>query len=119
MCTLTRQQKANIRKRDGKYIKLTGKCSLCGNSAETSRHHLWYDKEKFCQEAIIEVCNKCDCKIHKRNENDNWVRELKAVRAIELIRNRKDPDNYLITVNNKLVGHAHQTINGMKLIITD
>ena len=120
MCELTRKQKHYIRKRDAKRIKLTGKCALCGNENETtSRHHLYYDVEKFRREAVIEVCNTCDDKIHQRNKNDSWLRELKAVRTIELIRDPSNMDEYIIMVDDQKVGNTHKTIDGIKLSIRD
>ena len=119
MCNLTREEKRCIRKRDAKRIKLTGKCSLCGEEAITSRHHLWYNKEKFTRESVIEVCDKCDTKIHNRNENDNFVRNLKSVRAITLIRNEEFTEQFDIFVDDQKVGCAHETINGIKLVIQD
>ena len=119
MCQLTRREKANIRKRDAKYIKLTGQCILCGNTDEpTSRHHLFYDKEKFNRAAVIEVCDTCDCKIHKRDDNDNWVAKLKGVRSIKLL-NSNEKDKYIINVEDKNVGYGYKTPNGIKLIIVD
>ena len=120
MCQLTRMQKHNIRKRDAKRIKLTGVCSLChAKDVKTSRHHLWYNADRFCKEAVIEVCDTCDCKIHKRDENDNWVRTLKSVRSIELVRNEEYTDRYDIIVEDQNVGCAHPTLTGLKLIIMD
>ena len=93
---------------------------MCGSDSEpTSRHHLYYDKEKFDRAAVIEVCDTCDRKIHKRDDNDNWVRELRAVRAIRLIRNGEYPDRYNIMVDDKKVGCAYSTLTGIKLVITD
>ena len=119
MCTLTREEKRCIRKRDAKRIKLTGVCSLCGKEAITSRHHLWYNKEQFIRESVIEVCNQCDIKIHGRDENDNFVRNLKSVRAIELIRNEEFTERFDIFVDDQKVGCAYETINGIKLVIQD
>ena len=120
MCDLSRQQKRDIRKRDAKRIKLTRTCSLCGKEdVETSRHHLWYNPNKYTPEAVIEVCDECDCKIHRRDENDNWVRELKAVRAMKLVRNEEYTDRYDIYVDDKRVGCAHETLEGIKLVIVD
>ena len=119
MCNLTREEKRCIRKRDAKRIKLTGFCSLCHKKAETSRHHLFYVKERFTPEAIIEVCSKCDNRIHKRDNNDNWVRTLKSVRAIELIRNEEFTDRYDIYVDEQKVGKGIATLNGIKLVIQD
>lgn len=123
MCDLTREQKGQIRKRDAKRIKLTGRCSLCRNTEEsTSRHHLWYNPNQFTREAVIEVCDTCDCKIHGRDDNDNWVRTLKSVRSIELKRN-KNTDKYItfydVIVEEKIVGCGHATIDGIKLVIID
>lgn len=119
MCDLTRKQKHAIRKRDAKRIKLTGVCKLCGKSAKTSRHHLWYNFESFCREAVIEVCDICDDKIHQRNKNDAWLQELKAVRTIELVRDPANESEYIIMVDDQEVGHTHQTISGIKLAIRD
>ena len=120
MCQLSREQKRQIRRRDAKRIKLTGVCSLCKSVSEpTSRHHLFYEREKFNRAAVIEVCDTCDCKIHKRDNNDNWVRTLKGVRSIELKRNEEYTDRYDIFVEDKHVGCAHQTLTGIKLIIVD
>ena len=120
MCQLNREEKRCIRKRDAKRIKLTGVCSLCSaKNVVTSRHHLWYNKEQFTPESILEVCNECDDKIHKRDNNDNWVRTLKSVRAIELIRNEENTDRYDIYVDNRRVGCAHETLDGIKLVIVD
>jgi hypothetical protein len=117
MCQLTRAEKHNIRKRDAKRIKLTGKCDLCGKDGEkTTRHHLWYS-QKFIRYNIIEVCDECDCKLHNRNENDNWVQTLKSVRSIQLMRNKEY--EYDIFVEKQKVGYARQTSNGIKLVITD
>ena len=124
MCQLTRLEKHDIRRRDAKKIKLTGKCDLCSKEGEqTTRHHLWYSK-KFVRHNVIEVCDECDCKLHGRDENDNWVRTLKSVRSIELIRNEEYTgsypfDQYDIIVEDKKVGCAHQTLTGIKLVITD
>ena len=118
MCNLTRNEKHQIRKRDAKRIPLTGVCSLCGKTAKTSRHHLWYS-QTFCREAVIEVCDCCDNKLHNRNENDNWVRELKAVRAIELVRNQNNSNEYKILVDGKCVGKGIVTFDGIKLSIVD
>jgi len=120
MCDLTREQKRQIRKRDSKRIKLIGNCSLCNaKNVVTSRHHLWYNPDQFTREAVIEVCGKCDCKIHGRNDNDNWVRTLKSVRSIELKRNEENTNKYDIFVEDQKVGCAHQTIEGIKLVIVD
>jgi len=119
MCQLSREEKRCIRKRDAKRIKLTGECSLCGKEAITSRHHLWYNKERFTREAVIEVCDRCDTKIHGRDENDNFVKELKAVRAIELVRNEEYTERFDIYVNERKVGCAHETLTGIKLVIQD
>ena len=118
MCGLSREEKRQIRKRDAKRIKLTGICSLCGKERETSRHHLFYDKEKFNHAVVLELCNECDCKVHKRDDNDNWVAKLKSVRCIELI-NSKIKGEYTIVVENKVVGCTKPTENGLQLIITD
>ena len=118
MCNLTRSEKRCIRKRDAKRIALIGVCSLCNEEARTTRHHLWYSTT-FCREAVIEVCDKCDDKLHDRNDNDNWVKELKAVRAIELARNENSPNEYNVLVDEKCVGKAITTLNGIKLIIVD
>lgn len=120
MCQLSRSEKRQIRKRDAKRIKLTGVCSLCGSDNEpTSRHHLFYDPIKFNRAAVIEVCDTCDNKLHDRNDNDNWVKELKSVRAIELVRSEDNPSEYNILVDEKCVGKAITTLNGIKLIIVD
>ena len=119
MCDLSRQEKHDIRRRDAKNIKLTGRCSLCKKEGEKSRrHHLWYSK-KFIRHNVIEVCDECDCKLHGRDENDNWVRTLKSVRSIELTRNEEYTDRYDIYVDDEKVGCAHQTLTGIKLVITD
>ena len=119
MCNLTRDQKRQIRKRDAKRIKLTGNCSLCHKHAKTSRHHLFYDKEKFNPAGILEVCLECDDKIHKRDDNDNWVAKLKSIRSIELIRDNNNSNEYIVTVDTKIVGKGTVTLNGIKLIIVD
>ena len=115
----TRKQKTAIRKRDAKKIKLTGVCSVCNKRARTSRHHLFYDIEKFNRGAIIEVCDECDTKIHQRDETDYWVKELKIVRTIELKRDIENKSEYIIMVNDKMVGRTHETIDGFRLSIVD
>ena len=116
----TRKQKTAIRKRDAKKIKLTGVCSRCGATDQpTSRHHLWYDTERFNRAAVIEVCDDCDTKIHQRDHNDEWVRELKAVRTIELKRDPTNPSEYIVMVDDQQVGHTYKTVEGLKLTITD
>ena len=119
MCQLSREEKRCIRKRDAKRIKLTGKCSLCGEETITSRHHIFYDPIKFNRAVVIEVCDTCHCKIHKRDQNDNWVAKLKSIRSIELVRNDENSEEYIVMVENKVVGKAQVTLNGIKLIIVD
>ena len=77
--------KAWIRKRDQKYINLTGICSICGaKDVETSRHHLWYSRE-FDRNAVIEVCDECDDKIHGREASESLGRTINAIRDLTII----------------------------------
>lgn len=77
--------KARIRKRDQRYIKLTGTCSVCGaKDVETSRHHLYYPRQ-FDPNAVIEVCDECDDKIHGREESESLGRTINAIRDLTII----------------------------------
>lgn len=77
--------KARIRKRDQHQIQLTGVCERCGaKGVPTSRHHLWYPQE-FDPCAVIEVCDKCDDKIHDREDAESLGRSINAVRSLTII----------------------------------
>ena len=118
MCNLSRKQKEIIRKRDAKRIKLTGVCKLCGVTAKTSRHHLFYNPDRHDPAAIIEVCDKCDRQIHDRDHNDDWQRELKAVRTV-MLQFTSEKGRYDVVVKDKVVGCAYTTNEGIKLKIHD
>lgn len=76
--------KARIRKRDQRYIKLIGVCSICGaNDVETSRHHLYYPR-KFDPNAVIEVCDECDDKIHDREDAEQLGRTINAIHNLTI-----------------------------------
>ena len=77
--------KARIRKRDQRNIPLTGVCEICGaNGVETTRHHLWYP-QKFDPNAVIEVCDECDDKIHDREDSEQIGRTINAIRDLTII----------------------------------
>lgn len=76
--------KARIRKRDQQKIPLTGMCVICGaGCAPTSRHHLWYPRE-FDPNAVIEVCDECDDKIHGREDAESLGRTINAIRDLTI-----------------------------------
>ncbi len=78
------KQKISIRKRDQKYIPLTGRCSCCGSHDEpTSRHHLWYPNH-FDHSAVIEVCDTCDNKIHNREDAEGLARSINAIHNLTI-----------------------------------
>ena len=78
-------EKRRIRKRDQRYIKLIGACSICGaNNVETSRHHLYYPR-KFDPNAVIEVCDTCDDKIHGREDAESLGRTINAIRELTIV----------------------------------
>jgi hypothetical protein len=77
--------KARIRKRDQRNIPLTGVCAVCGaKDVETSRHHLYYPR-KFDPNAVIEVCDECDDKIHDREDSESLGRTINAIRDLTII----------------------------------
>jgi hypothetical protein len=77
--------KARIRKRDQHNIALTGVCERCGaNGVDTSRHHLWYPRQ-FDPNAVIEVCDECDDKIHGREDAESLGRTINAVHNLTII----------------------------------
>lgn len=77
--------KARIRKRDQRNIPLTGVCAVCGaKDVETSRHHLYYP-QKFDPNAVIEVCDECDDKIHGREDSEQIGRTINAIRDLTII----------------------------------
>ncbi len=77
-------EKARIRKRDQRHIPLSGVCEQCGaTDVPTSRHHLWYPK-KFDPSAIIEVCDRCDDKIHGREDAESLGRIINAIRDLTI-----------------------------------
>ena len=76
--------KARIRKRDQRNIQLTGVCERCGaNGVDTSRHHLWYPRE-FDPNAVIEVCDECDDKIHDREDAEQLGRTINAIHNLTI-----------------------------------
>ena len=76
--------KARIRKRDHR-IPLTGVCERCGaTGVNTTRHHLWYTQE-FDPNAVIEVCDECDDKIHGREDAESLGRTINAIRDLTII----------------------------------
>ena len=77
-------EKRRIRKRDQRHIRLTGVCVVCGaKDVETSRHHLWYDRT-FDRNAVIEVCDQCDEKIHDREDMEKLGRAINAIRNVTI-----------------------------------
>ncbi len=75
-------EKTTIRHRDQKKIRLTGVCERCGaTDAPTSRHHLWYPR-KFDPNAVIEVCDDCDDKIHGREDAEHLGRAINAIQNL-------------------------------------
>lgn len=77
-------EKNRIRKRDRQIILLTGTCVICGaTGVDTSRHHLWYPRE-FDPDAVIEVCDKCDDKIHDREDAETLGRTINAIRDLTI-----------------------------------
>lgn len=82
--TPTPKEKVMIRKRDQKYIPLTGRCHLCGSLDEpTSRHHLWYPNS-YDRHAVIEVCDTCDNKIHDREDSESLARSINAIHNLTI-----------------------------------
>ena len=77
-------EKRRIRKRDQSRIKLTGVCELCEARTGTSRHHLWYSKE-FDRNAVIEVCDTCDYKIHDREDLEFLGRAINAISNLTIV----------------------------------
>lgn len=78
-------EKRRIRKRDQGHIKLTGVCVVCGaKKVETSRHHLYYPR-MFDRNAVIEVCDECDDKIHGREDSESLGRTINAIRDLTII----------------------------------
>jgi len=77
-------EKARIRKRDQKYIPLTGVCKICGaKDVKTSRHHLYYPRT-FDPNAVIEVCDECDDKIHDREDAESLGRTINAIHNLTI-----------------------------------
>ena len=77
--------KARIRKRDQRNIPLSGVCERCGaNGVNTTRHHLWYPRQ-FDPNAVIEVCDECDDKIHGREDSESLGRTINAIRDLTII----------------------------------
>ena len=77
--------KAHIRKRDQRNIPLIGVCEICGaNGVGTTRHHLWHTR-KFDPNALIEVCDECDDKIHGREDSEQIGRTINAIRDMTII----------------------------------
>lgn len=77
-------EKNRIRKRDRQNIPLTGTCIICGTTGkDTSRHHLWYPKQ-FDPNAVIEVCDKCDDKIHGRENAETLGQTINAIRDLTI-----------------------------------
>jgi 5-methylcytosine-specific restriction endonuclease McrA len=78
------EDKKAIRKRDQNRIRLTGTCSRCGaTDVDTSRHHLWYSQE-FDPNAVIEVCDECDDKIHGREDAESLGRSINAIQNLTI-----------------------------------
>lgn len=76
-------EKRRIRRRDQSRIKLKGKCEVCGQKGATSRHHLYYPR-KFDRNAVIEVCDQCDEKIHDREDMEKLGRAINAIRNVTI-----------------------------------
>ena len=77
-------EKSRIRKRDQHKITLTGVCERCGaTDVPTSRHHLWYPKN-FDSNAVIEVCDECDDKIHDREDAEQIGRTINAIHNLTI-----------------------------------
>jgi len=77
-------EKTRVRKRDQRIFPLSGVCERCGaTDVPTSRHHLWYPK-KFDPSAIIEVCDRCDDKIHGREDAESLGRTINAIRDLTI-----------------------------------
>lgn len=77
-------EKRRIRRRDQSRIKLKGRCEVCGQKVATSRHHLWYP-EDFDRNAVIEVCDQCDEKIHDREDMEKLGRSINAIRNVTIV----------------------------------
>ena len=83
--TIPSAEKRRIRRRDQSRIPLVGQCVICGaKDVETSRHHLWYPK-KFDRNAVIEVCDACDDKIHDREDMENLGRAISAIQNLTIV----------------------------------
>ncbi|RLD19784.1 MAG: hypothetical protein DRI69_07600 [Bacteroidetes bacterium] len=77
-------EKSRIRKRDQRLILRTGTCVICGaTDVDTSRHHLWYPKA-FNPNAVIEVCDECDDKIHDREDAEQLGRTINAIHNLTI-----------------------------------
>ena len=97
-------EKRRIRRRDQNRIKLTGVCEVCGHLSDTSRHHLWYSKE-FDRNAVLEVCDTCDDKIHDREDLEFLGRTINAIQNMTIV----DGEVWLGEVR---IGNLEVAING-------
>lgn len=80
----TSSDKKSIRKRDQDLLRLDGTCEICGAmGVDTSRHHLWYSRE-FDPNAVIEVCDVCDDKIHGREDAESLGRSINAIQNLTI-----------------------------------
>ena len=74
----TSKHNDRIRQRDILNIQLVGRCSLCGYTGRTYRHHLWYSDAEDTS-SVIEVCHRCHAKIEGRRHSSRQSKREKSM----------------------------------------